>query len=155
MQEPPEELLRLGLSAYTAYREFQVQRLRAYRHLGMHPPDCTIPPSSTSSAGRVYHVLLDAPGCDSCHLAQAYMEHRDYVAAYPLLPILCRHEVAIIGMSFEERQRGEQVTMPLHIRRAPVPNPSISSVGSNALSKLNDDLRRLRSQARTVLEYFE
>ena len=57
----PDELLNLGARAYSAYGDFQVSRMRAYRHLGMAPPDAMIPPVRGANEQRVYHVLLTAP----------------------------------------------------------------------------------------------
>ena len=152
--DPMRAIKRLGIRAYRSYREFQITRMRAYRHLRMNPPEAVIPPVRGISKDRVYFVKLDVPGCESCHLAQTILVHGDYVTAFSALPFLCRHGVKVKSMRIEESQRGQQVLLPLELIRVADSTSSASSSASACAERLNEDMALVTSHARSAVDYF-
>ena len=86
---PPREFFELGARAYTAYGDYEVTRMIAYRHLGLPAPMVNVLPTVTpETRDRTYIVRVMAPECAECDQRHTVVAHRLYVMLYAQVPFL-------------------------------------------------------------------
>ena len=76
-RQAPRSFHELGARGYSAYGEYEVRRMIAYRHLNLPAPPINVPPTITDeNRDRTYVVRLTAPNCQLCHEKQTVIAHR-------------------------------------------------------------------------------
>merc|ERR1711867_104220 len=104
---PPMEFHELGARAYSAYGEYEVNRMIAYHHLNLPAPPINVPPTITDEIqDRNYMVRLTAPDCGECHDRHTVIAHRLYVILYSQRPFLCLHRQMIVDLEIEQVTMG-------------------------------------------------
>ena len=118
----------LGARAYSAYGEYEVNRMIAYRHLNLPAPPINVPPTITDeNRDRNYTVRLTAPDCVECHDRHTVIAHRLYVILYSQRPFLCLHRQMIVDLEIEQITIGPPVFLPARIERVIPDHASQSS----------------------------
>ena len=75
-RQAPRRFHDLGSRAYTAYGEYEIRRMIAYRHLNLPAPPVNVPPTITDeNRDRTYVVRLTAPSCGECNERQTVIAH--------------------------------------------------------------------------------
>ena len=152
---PPADFFDLGARAYTAYGDYEVRRMVAYRHLGLPAPMVNILPTVTpETRDRTYVVRVQAPDCEECHQRHTVVAHRLYVMLYAQVPFLCIHGQVICEIGIEEVSIGPPIFLPARIERLIPDGASQSSGGSVNVDKVLRDARAVSSAARTAIDYF-
>ena len=152
---PPREFFDLGARAYTAYGDYEVRRMVAYRHLGLPAPMVNILPTVTpETRDRTYVVRVEAPECEECHQRHTVVAHRLYVMLYAQVPFLCLHGEVIHEIEIDEVTMGPPIFLPARIERLIPDGASQSSGGEVDVDKILRDARAVSSAARTAVEYF-
>ena len=145
---PPAEFFELGARAYTAYRDYEVSRMVAYRHLGLPAPMINVLPTVTpETRDRNYVVRIEAPECVECHQRHTVVAHRLYVMLYAQVPFLCLHGQVIIEIGIDEVTIGPPIFLPARIERLIPDGASQSSGGSVNVDKVLRDARAVSSAA--------
>ena len=149
------EFLSLASRAYEAYKEFQISRAKAYRHLNMAPPDITVHPPGGPVVIANYFVKLRVPNCGQCNSRHVSMTHREYVMKFSMLPFLCWHRTPVMWMALEDAPTSALIALPEDLIRIP-PGPGIiSSGGTITWDQLNRDVRKVNAKARAAIQLFE
>ena len=153
--DPSTEFFDLASRAYDAYKDFQLGRTKAYRHLNMPPPDVVIHPPGGAVIRASYYAKLVVSTCDACHERHVVMSHKQYVMTFSMIPVLCHHRMPVTWMYLDDSPEGEAITLPSPLTRIPPGPGSVSSGGSVSVDRLNRDLRKVNARARTALALFE
>ena len=115
-RQAPREFHELGDRAYSAYGEYEVNRMIAYRHLNLPAPPINVPPTLTDeNRDRTYMVKLFAPHCEECNERHTVIAHRLYVVFYSQRPFLCLHRQLIVDLEIDEVTIGPPVFLPARI----------------------------------------
>ena len=153
--EPSSEFFSLAARAYESYKEFQISRAKAYRHLNMPPPDIVVHPPGGAVIRANYFVKLRVPGCASCNGRHVSMSHREYVMKFSMLPFLCWHRRPVTWMILDDAPSLALIALPSELVRVPPGPGSQSTGGSVTVDRLNRDVRKINAKARAAIQLFE